>query len=59
MPADVLVYPGSFHPTLDRLAATFIRRQVENESILVAVFRWLSNKRKNPVIERNDHPAVG
>ena len=59
MPAYVLIYPGSFHPTLDGFAATFIRRQVEDESVFVTVCRRFSHKRKKPVIERNDHTATG
>ena len=59
MPAYVLVYPCSFHPTLDGFAATFIRRQVEDESVFVTVCRRFSYKRKKPVIKRNDHTATG
>ncbi len=59
VPADVLVYSGSFHPTLDGFTATFIRRQVENESVFVAVCRRLSHKRKKTAIEWNDHTATG
>ena len=54
MPAYVLIYPGSFHPTFDGFAATFIRRQVEDESVFVTVCRRFSHKRKKTVIERND-----
>lgn len=59
MPAYVLIYPGSFHPTLDGFAATFIRRQVEDESVFVTVCRRFSHKRKKTVIKRNDHTATG
>ena len=35
MPAYMLVYSGSFYPTLNRFAAAFVCRQIEYQTILV------------------------
>ena len=59
MPAYVLIYPGSFHPTLDGFAATFIRGKIKNKDILITVCWWFSHKRKKPVIKRDDNTTIG
>jgi len=46
MPADMLVYSGSFHPTPYRLATTFVRRQNEYGNIQIAIFRRITYQRQ-------------
>ena len=57
VPTDMLVDAGTFHPSLHRLAATLVGREIEDEGFLGLPFSRSVNLSDEAVVEGNRAPA--
>ena len=58
VPADVLVDAGTFHPSLHRLAATLVGREIEDEGFFCLPFSRSTNQSDKSIVEGNGDPAT-
>ena len=59
VPGDMLFDACGFDPTVDRLEAHVIRRQLEDWGVEILIFARLTDEADDFVRKRDDHAGVG